>query len=289
MSDLSVLEPPNDTQLVGERDVWLLGEADVQAIGATPGSAYIFAGVAPARIAAGENAYRLLGAGWEALSSGESEFLFFVSEPQVVEITPWGIAAGISSARPSFGYNPFERLAGTGEVLVEQFRDSLEDWENLDLEDSHADTLTLDIPAALATGRSQAGLPVQDLAAMFGIKRRQFYNLLSGEDTPDIARELRIGRVTNAITQLSELADGNSRKVRTYLLARLDGDSVYDAAVADDEDRLDWALERACSAMAMGTAVHARLTPSNRATPEEAASVREFLRSTRDDTGAASG
>ena len=214
-----------------------------------------------------------------------------MSEPDVVEIAaPWEVAVESSRVQPTFSHNalPFKTLVGTGEeTVIEQFLDSLEDWENLDLDDLGVDTLTLDIPAALAAARSQAGLPVQDLAAMIGIKRRQFYNLLSGEDTPDIARELRIGRVTNAVSSLSKMAGGNSRKVCASLLARLDGDSVYDAAVADDEDRLSRALERADAAMAMGTVVQPRLAPSNRATPDEAASVRGFLRSTRDDTGVA--
>jgi transcriptional regulator with XRE-family HTH domain len=151
------------------------------------------------------------------------------------------------------------------------------------LASSAATSVALDIPTALQQARAQAGLPVQDLAAMFGVKRRQFYNLMSGEDTPDAARERRIARVTAAISQLSEQANGNSRSVRAVLLARLDGDSLYDAAVADDDDRLDLAVGRAMEAMAAGVKNN-RLPRSGRASSAEAAAVREFLSATRDDT-----
>jgi len=149
-------------------------------------------------------------------------------------------------------------------------------------------TILFDIPGALRKARSQAGLPVQDFAAMFGVKRRQFYNLASGEDTPGSENEQRIARVAQTLSEISDWVEGNSRKVRALLLARLGGDSIYEAAVADDPDRLESAVERARAAAAQDVSLAPRLAPSNRATPDEAAAVREFLRSTRDETGAAS-
>ncbi len=148
-----------------------------------------------------------------------------------------------------------------------------------------ATPLVIDVPEALKEARTKAGLPVQDLAAMFGIKRRQFYNLLSGEDTTDPAREPRIARIVNAIRHISDQVGSNSRKVRAVLLGRIDGDSVYDAAVADDTRRLDRALQRALVASAEGLTPARRSAPSTRATPEEAAAIRDFLRATRDETG----
>jgi hypothetical protein len=147
-----------------------------------------------------------------------------------------------------------------------------------------APPVVLDVPEALQEARMRAGLPVQDLAAMFGIKRRQFYNLISGEDAPDPTRERRIARVTEAIRQVSELLGANSRKTRAFLLARLDGDSLYEAAVAGDEGRISQALERALIASGE-TVARPRLAPSRRATPEEAAAVRDFIRATRDQMG----
>jgi hypothetical protein len=175
----------------------------------------------------------------------------------------------------------FETGRGTGRSISEYL---LNAWDAIR---TSAGTETvasvLDIPTALQHARTQAGLPVNDLAAVFGIKRRQFYNLISGEVASDLGRERRIGRVTEGIGKLSELAGGNSRSVRAALLARLEGDSVYDAAVADDEDRFATAMQRAVDALGSGLR-RDRLAPSQRATSSEAAEVREFLRATRDDT-----
>jgi len=151
-----------------------------------------------------------------------------------------------------------------------------------------AGTVLLDLPDALKLARSQAGLPVQDLAAMFGIGRRQFYNLVSGDQTTDDDRVARIARVAEAIGKVSDWVGPNSRRVRTLLLARIEGDSIFDAAVADDENRLANALERAYSAAAQATALPHRVPPSQRATSAEATAIRDYLRATRDDSGAAS-
>jgi hypothetical protein len=305
MSDAATLPLTTDTQLLEERDVWLsgpfLGRANIQAVDATAGSAYIFANFAPARITPDVQPYRLLGAGWETFCGDDSELLFFVNQANVTELVPWGNAFvpywgwayGRRDFEPTFSYSApmFRMTAGTGDdllvedVLIQELHNSLDEWEKIGQGEPETEAPIVDLPRALATARSQAGLPVQDLAAMFGIKRRQFYNLLSGEDRPDMARELRIARVANAVAELSRLVGGNSRKVRALLLARFENDSLYDAAVADDEDRLEWALARASSVAATDVTPPVRLAPSSRASSEEAIAVREFLRSTRDDVG----
>jgi hypothetical protein len=140
----------------------------------------------------------------------------------------------------------------------------------------------MDVPTVLQRARQRAGLPVQDLAAMFGIGRRQYYNLAGGEQNTDDARTERIAWVTDVINQVSALLDGNSRRVRQLLLARLDGDSIFDAAVANDYDAVVRALERATEAVRSGHPLRHHLPPSARATSSEAAAVRGFVRATRD-------
>lgn len=192
----------------------------------------------------------------------------------------------LSPSAPMFGV-----VRGTGEMNRE-FSDSLHElWSHyvpsaapiagIDM------PMVLDVPTALQQARSQAGLPVQDLAAMFGFSRRQFYNLVEGKQNTDEERAPRIARVTDAVERVSDWVGGSSRKARSLLLARLEGDSVYDAAAVDDADRLDRALERAHAAFARIDALPPRLAPSNRATSSDAAAVRNFLRATRDDSGAA--
>jgi hypothetical protein len=143
----------------------------------------------------------------------------------------------------------------------------------------------VDVPSALKAARRQAGLPVQDLAAMVGIRRRQFYNLVSGEQNTDDDRAPRIAHITDVIGHVSHLMGGNSRRTRQFLLARLDGDSIYDASVADDDDRVRLAVDRATDAFHRGRSLGHQLPPSARATPQEAAAVREYLRASRDASG----
>jgi hypothetical protein len=190
-----------------------------------------------------------------------------------------------SSALSSY-WPIFEPTMGTGETIIEIGRSLREIWGRRFSATPAVDVSTalFDVAAGLQSARSQAGLPVQDLAAMFGIKRRQFYNLLSNEQETEPDRVPRIARVTDAIAKVSSWVGGNSRNVRALLLARLDGDSIYDAAVAGDEARIASAIERAYSAAAQGSSLAHRVVPSNRATPFEAAAIREYLRSTRDES-----
>jgi hypothetical protein len=233
-----------------------------------------------------------VGPGWVNLGDQVKVIVLVPSTAEMIELgTPVNVMPKASAtyivAEPSF-----KAALGTGDLFAE-VRESVEEvWQGLlNAVPSPAVAtapLLLDVPAALQQARSLAGLPVQDLAAMFGIKRRQFYNLSSGEQQPESEREQRIARVTEAINTVSDWVGGNSRKVRALLLARLDGDSIYDAAVADDDDRLSRALELGYSVGAQGTVLPPHLAPSNRATAAEVAAAREFLRSTRDDTGAKS-
>ena len=66
--------------------------------------------------------------------------------------------------------------------------------------------------------RSQAGLPVGDLAAMLGVSRRQFYNWISAENTPDVAQHSRIARTAALIEEVRQRVP-NARAVREQLLS----------------------------------------------------------------------
>jgi len=143
-------------------------------------------------------------------------------------------------------------------------------------------TALVDVPVLLQEARQRAGLPVQDLAAMFGFSRRQFYNLASGEQNTDDDRAVRIARIRDAIVQVSELVDGNSRQTRQLLLSRLEGDAIFDAAAAHDYLRLLRGVTRAVELVRQGQTLGHRLPPSARATPQEAAAVRDYLHASRD-------
>jgi hypothetical protein len=183
----------------------------------------------------------------------------------------------------------FDMQMGTGEIIQEIGAKVRDVWHRrAPVSSTEVGAALLDVPACLQSARSRAGLPVQDLAAMFGIKRRQFYNLLSSEQETEPERVHRIAVVADAIARVSGWVDGNTRKVRALLLARLDGDSIYDAAADDDESRLSAAIERAYSAAAGGVRLPQRSAPSNRATTAEVSAVSEYLRATSDQSGPAS-
>lgn len=163
--------------------------------------------------------------------------------------------------------------------------DAVATWVRQHAVSAEQSALILDIPATLQEVRVKAGLPVQDVAAMFGVKRRQFYNLLNGEDLPSPDTDRRIGPVTEAIRVLSEAASGDSRAVRVAILARIGGESVFDAAMSGEPGRLESATARAAQAVASGQRLRKRLPPSHEATPEEAATARDELRYSRDQMG----
>ncbi|HST56251.1 MAG TPA: hypothetical protein VLJ42_10230 [Solirubrobacteraceae bacterium] len=85
----------------------------------------------------------------------------------------------------------------------------------------------------LAGLRSQAGLPVGDLAAMLGVSRRQFYNWVSCENEPDLEQEQRVRRTATLVTRLHEHYPA-SRLVRAALLTSTVNGSAFDAFKEND-------------------------------------------------------
>jgi hypothetical protein len=199
--------------------------------------------------------------------------------PQAIRMLPPSEATYIS-------YTPICGVEATsGPTLDELLRTAT---ETLSKQLSVAKTLAvaaIDAPAVLQTARRQAGLPVQDLSTMFGVKRRQFYNLLNGDDALTSEREERIGVVTEAIGRISDAAGGDSRTVRTALLAQIDGDSVFDAAMAHDLQRIAAATSRAVEAVHRGEALRRRTPPSHRSDRKTAISAREEMHHSRDQMG----
>jgi transcriptional regulator with XRE-family HTH domain len=175
-----------------------------------------------------------------------------------------------------------ETIQSRLELLARQAADTL-----VHLQQLQSGVVVLDVPTQLQEARLQAGLPVQDVAAMFGVKRRQYYNLMNG-DSPSLDTERRIGPVSEAIRRIASAA-GNPRTTRSAILARIEGDSVFDAATSGDTERLELATTRAVDVIESGQPLRKRLPPSLRATPEAAAAAREELRSSRDQMGFSGG
>jgi len=101
----------------------------------------------------------------------------------------------------------------------------------------------LSLAAVCAEMRALIDLPVQDLARMVGIGRRQFYNLMNGE-TPAMRSsedERRLRQVHDQLKSLSSVSHGDSSLRSAVLtpLPDLQGKSFFDAAESGDTQLLE--------------------------------------------------
>jgi hypothetical protein len=106
--------------------------------------------------------------------------------------------------------------------------------------------------------RSQAGLPVSDLAAMLGVSRRQFYNWIGHENEPDTSQEQRVRHSAALVDELHKRM-GDPRMVRGALLTATSYGSAFDALRADDLARAHAAID-----VVVGEQLRDVATPSQR-------------------------
>lgn len=105
----------------------------------------------------------------------------------------------------------------------------------------------VDLVRILETARAKAGLPVQELAALFDVSRRQFYNWLTGAHRPAIIQEERIRRAAQVIDVVANCFPA-ARDTRAALLTQTAFGSVADALRADDPGRANLATDAVCAA-----------------------------------------
>jgi hypothetical protein len=125
---------------------------------------------------------------------------------------------------------------------------------------------TLTLSGVCAEMRALIDLPVQDLARMVGVGRRQFYNLMNGE-TPAMRssedeRHLRV--VHDRLKSLSSASSGASSLRSAVLtpLTELGGKSFYDAAHSGDASLLEDGYEALMSMFRSGSKFREQLPPS---------------------------
>jgi hypothetical protein len=91
--------------------------------------------------------------------------------------------------------------------------------------------------------RNMLDLPAAQIAAMCGVSRRQFYNLLNGQST-SFGREQWIRSLYEAINRLYRAVGGDGDKLRAAVLSPVEGgDSVLRAASANDTRALNSIVE----------------------------------------------
>lgn len=149
--------------------------------------------------------------------------------------------------------------------------------------DTNAAPMTSNAPVAdtLRVLRERVGLPAVDLAAMIGVQRRQFYNLLkSGRAGAD--RERWIHVLAAAFDCLADAASEDIGRIRAATLRPLaDGSSLYDRAVAHDEDAVRAATDELVGLLGEGRVSGLARRPSP-ALKRRSSSAGDFLSGYRD-------
>jgi hypothetical protein len=140
---------------------------------------------------------------------------------------------------------------------------------------------TAPVADALQALRGRVGLPAVDLAAMIGVQRRQLYNLLrSGRASAE--RERWIHVLAAAFERLADAADEDTARIRAATLRPLaDGSSLYDRAVARDEDAVHAAVDELVGLLGEGRVSGLARRPSP-ALKRRAGSASDFLSGYRD-------
>jgi transcriptional regulator with XRE-family HTH domain len=133
--------------------------------------------------------------------------------------------------------------------------------------------------------REALDLPAADLAAMCGVRRRQLYNLLSG-DTTSTPREEAIRVLHDIIEDLGAILDGDHDRLRAAILLPVGpaGESIYSAAIAQDVAGLRNVGQAVTDRLAAGDTRGLIRRPSPRlARFGSSRAAREFLGEYRDE------
>jgi hypothetical protein len=183
---------------------------------------------------------------WETLAGTAGEFIIFAKaaiEPPVIAI------GGLTVRAKDLPYD-------WDVVTITPFRTPLRRPEALPA----VATPQVALEEVLTILRSQAGLPVGDLAAMLGVSRRQFYNWVGRVNEPDTEQEQRIRR-SAALIASAHCQLGEPRAVRATLLAPTPHGSAFDALKAGDLKAAESAITVATAGLAPARDV---ATPSQR-------------------------
>jgi transcriptional regulator with XRE-family HTH domain len=134
--------------------------------------------------------------------------------------------------------------------------------------------------------REELDLPAADLAAMFGVRRRQLYNLLRGEATSP-PREEAIRALHDIVFRLEGILSGDRQRLRAAVLLPVGprGETIYSAAASQDVGALRDVGRIVVDRLASGDRRGLVRRPSPRlARFGSAGAAREFLAEHRDET-----
>jgi hypothetical protein len=116
---------------------------------------------------------------------------------------------------------------------------------------------------AVSELRERTQLPVKDVAAMLGIKRRHVYNLLDGEPA-SAATIARVHAASRMVQRVGEFVGADPRDVRNALLVPVEGKSLFERLSEGDVVAADQALGRLAKRVEAGMRLPRRVPPSVR-------------------------
>jgi hypothetical protein len=129
--------------------------------------------------------------------------------------------------------------------------------------------------------RVRTGLPAADVAAMVGVKRRQFYNLLAS-GRAGVDRQRWIHELASGIERLNSAASDDPARVRAAILKPLaDGTTFFDRASTQDEGAVRGAVDELV-AMLLDGRVSGRVRTPSPALRRRGGSAGDFLSGYRD-------
>ncbi|HSC20476.1 MAG TPA: hypothetical protein VLC07_01995 [Solirubrobacterales bacterium] len=127
--------------------------------------------------------------------------------------------------------------------------------------------------------RELAGLPVSDLAAMIGVGRRQFYNLLDHGST-SLGTELRVHHLAAQLERLAGIVGEDPAAIRSALLTPVGrpARSLFEVALAWEDSKIEETFGALVDRIERrGLRQVPRAVPRRRAVAARDASVREVL------------
>lgn len=140
------------------------------------------------------------------------------------------------------------------------------------------------VSEVVAEIRDLSGLAVNDVAAMLGLRRRQFYNLLDNGTTTS-ERERWIHALRGVLGELNDAANGQTDRVRAALLRPDDGGtSLFDLVVGHDEAAARARAGELCDALREGrmSGKVQRSSPRLKRLGASASAASDFLSGYRD-------
>lgn len=120
--------------------------------------------------------------------------------------------------------------------------------------DQAIDVAPSSLPGAVADVRSWLKMPIDDVAQLFGVKRRHLYYVLNDDRDVSLEKGRRIRLVHKLFADINAALEGSDRSLRDAVLMPLNDDyqSLFDIAKDGDEEAITAGARKLLSRIAGG-------------------------------------